>query len=412
MLASPVPSTALDAASAAEPPRRVVVADASRTKRRLVRAHLAPLGYPVEEAGTLAEARALLSRPADIVVTGWLLPDGSGPDLCRAIRSGLGRAEGGYVYTLLLTGRTEGVDEGLGAGADDFVSVPVTGTELRARVLAGTRLIDAQRAAAAARATAEGALERLRAAREATDRDLAEARRLQRSLVPTDGADLGPAALRVLYEASDQVGGDLVGWFALGDGRAGLWAIDVSGHGISSALMTARLKGFLSGGDPSRNLAIGTDGPLPPAEVAARLNTLSLQEMRTELYFTLFYADLDLVRGHLSFVQAGHPPPLLLRGGEGRFLGRGGMPVGLIDDAFYTDETLDLVPGDRLVVYSDGITECEGPEGMLGEDGLRRIALSAGDDLPEALREGLRAHAAGRAPEDDISALVLDWHGP
>ncbi|MGR3542490.1 MAG: PP2C family protein-serine/threonine phosphatase, partial [Hasllibacter sp.] len=157
--------------------------------------------------------------------------------------------------------------------------------------------------------------------------------------------------------------------------------------------------------------ALGPRGPLPPEDVAARLNTLTLEEMRTDLYFTLFYGDLDLATGRLDFVQAGHPPPLHVHGRTARFLGRGGMPVGLIDDAFYSRESLVMRPGHRLLVYSDGITECEGPDGMLGEGGLRRLALAGADDLIGALGRGLRRHAAGAPPQDDVSALLLEWRG-
>ncbi|MGR3540448.1 MAG: response regulator, partial [Hasllibacter sp.] len=224
--------------------RTVLVVDASRTKRRLVTAHLAPLGFEVREASTVAEGRAALAADGaiDIVVTGWLLPDGAGTDLCRQVRPG--GAGGGHVYAILLTGRADGAAEGLDAGADDFVPVPVRGEELRARVRAGARLIDAQRTASEARHRAEAALADLRRAQAAMDRDLAEARRLQRSLVPSCGADLGPVRIGVLYESCGEVGGDLVGWFRLGHGRVGAWAIDVSGHGVGAALMTARLKGF------------------------------------------------------------------------------------------------------------------------------------------------------------------------
>ncbi|PRY93051.1 sigma-B regulation protein RsbU (phosphoserine phosphatase) [Hasllibacter halocynthiae] len=394
-------------------PPVVLVVDASRLKRRLVRAHLAPLGCPIEEAGAMEDAlRAVRAGRPAIVVSGWRLPGGSGPELCRHIRE-VAAGTGRYVYSILLTGRADedATAEGLGAGADDLVSIPFRGADLRARVQAGVRMLAAQDAAAAARARAEAALADLRRALDATERDLDEARRLQRSLVPQRTETHGPALLQAHYESSGKVGGDLLGWFPLARGRLALWAIDVSGHGISSALMAMRVKGWLSGDGQGGSAAFELGRPLRPDRVAARLNQLALREMRTELYFTMFYADLDLSAGTMTFVQAGHPPPLLLRGGGGTFQGSGGLPVGLIEGAEYDAEALTLAQGDQLLIYSDGITECEGPTGQLGEEGLLAIAGGGGQGLLRTITNGLSIHAAGDPPADDVSALLLEWQG-
>src|SRR5690606_16616715 len=134
--------------------------------------------------------------------------------------------------------------------------------------------------------------------------------------------------------------------------RVGLYAIDVSGHGITSALMTARLAGHLSGSSPEQNLALvltefGIYDGRPPAEVAEQFNRIVLNEMETDSYFTLAYADVDLVTGDVSLVQAGHPHPVLLRAGGGiDLLGDGGLPVGLIEGASYHAVEARLEPGD------------------------------------------------------------------
>ena len=158
--------------------------------------------------------------------------------------------------------------------------------------------------------------------------------------------------------------------------------------------------------------------PFESSRVARRLNDATLQEMETETYFTLLYADLDLATGRVSYVQAGHPPPLVLRAdGRTEFVGRGGLPVGLIPDATWDDESLDLGPGDRLLIYSDGVTECEDPSGaMLEGEGLAQIvdrhSALGGRPFLEAILRDLEEHAGGTEFGDDVSMALVEYGGP
>jgi phosphoserine phosphatase RsbU/P len=130
------------------------------------------------------------------------------------------------------------------------------------------------------------------------------------------------------------------------------------------------------------------------------------------------YAEIDLETGRVSRVQAGHPHPAILRAdGTIEFIGRGGLPIGLIDGAGYDRTEARLLPGDRLFLLSDGVTECADPEGLeLGEEGLRRIlarnARLASPDLLEALVWDLHAHMGGTDFRDDVSGVMFDYRGP
>ena len=397
--------------------RRVMIVDDSRLQRRILKAQLAKWNYEVIEADSVEAALAAHAQaPADLVISDWVMPGRDGLDLCRELRE-----LGGFTYFILLTAKSESseIAEGLSAGADDFLSKPVSNAELRARIASGARILSMHRALSATNARLEDTLSELRRLDALVQRDLEEGRHLQRSLIPPPTATIGRAELSVMLHSSGKVGGDLVGYFPTGSDRIGAYGIDVSGHGITSALMTARLKGFLSDSRQSQNLAVmhGADDVrrgYPPADVARRLNEVTLEEMETEHYFTLLYAELDLTSGHCRFVQAGHPPPLVLRaGGEMEFLGNGGMPVGLLADATYDEECTRLSPGDRLLIYSDGITECEGPGGMLEEEGLARLiaplAGLPGAELLDRLHEALGEFTGGAAFSDDVSALLVDY---
>ena len=419
------------AAGAPDRRRRVLVVDDSRLQRRILRAHLGRLDVDVVEASSGEEALERMREDRfDIVVSDWMMPGGmTGLELCVALRSdpafGGDDEEGGrYVYFILSTskGEKEEIAQGLNAGADDFVTKPVDGIELTARIQAGERILAMQEELGETNRKRGEALAEIRALHATIERDLEQARLLQHALVRRWEEDFGPAEITLLLRSSGHVGGDLVGFFKAGPDSVGLYGIDVSGHGIASALMSARLAGYLSTSDRRQNVAlIDTDtascGALRPSVVAARLNELALDEMETETYYTLLYADLDLRTGVVSFVQAGHPPPLVLRAdGSVEFAGEGGLPVGLIGGADWEDQSLRLAPGDRLLVYSDGVTECEAPSGeMLDGDGLARIVGDheglGGRPLLQAILSDLEDYAGAADFGDDVSMALIEYRG-
>ncbi|MEY4696659.1 MAG: hypothetical protein RIT14_1087 [Pseudomonadota bacterium] len=389
--------------------RRILVADDSRAQRRMLAGQLQRWGYDVAEAENGSDALALArATDFDFVLSDWVMPGLTGPELCRAFRA---LPRDGYGYFVLLSSKSEKDDiaDGLDGGADDFLTKPVSAGELRARLRAGERILAMQ---------AE-VMDRNRALRrlyDALDRDLAEARRLQDSLVRDRVRDLGRAEVSLLLRPAGHLGGDLVGWFPLTPGKVALYALDVSGHGVASALMTARIEGMLAPHAPGRSLAFRDGLVLPPDAVAARLNHMMAEELHVDQYLTLVYAEVTLATGAVRLVQAGHPHPLVLHStGFVDRIGTGGFPVGLLPEASYQTLTFTLQPGDRLVIPSDGFTECPGKAGDLGEAGLAALlrgkAGLGGTVLHDALLQGLADHAGGWDFPDDVSAVIFDYRG-
>jgi phosphoserine phosphatase RsbU/P len=399
--------------------RHVLVVDDSRAQRHILSMQLRRWGYRVSECESAEAALALCTaEDVDIVISDWMMPGMTGLEFCRKFRD-LGHER--YGYFVLLTSKSEKneIADGLEAGADDFLAKPVSGSELRARLRAGERMLAMQAELLAKNRVIVNTLTELQKVYDSLDRDLIEARKLQQTLVRDRVRDYAWAKVSLLLRNSGRVGGDLVGSFRVDDDRLVVYSIDVSGHGVASAMMTARLAGFLTGSSPEQNLAFqkGPTGEhilLPPELVAERFNRLMLEEIQAEQYFTMVFATIDLAAGQVGLVQAGHPHPMLIRAsGKVERLGQGGLPIGLIPDACYDRQVVAIGPGDRLVLVSDGFTECPLPDGRdFGEDGLieslLRSADMSGADLLEALVWDLTQQAGTDVFPDDLSAVVLD----
>ncbi len=400
--------------------RRVLVVDDSRLQRRILVASLRKWGFEVIEAdgGEAAIALCAESLP-DLVVSDWVMPGMSGLEFCRAFR-----ALGGdhYSYFILLTSKSEKqeVARGLDAGADDFLIKPLEADELRARISAGARILDMQRELSEKNRLIENALNELKQAHDAIDKDLMQARKIQQSLVPEFSREFGKSRVSLLLKPCGHIGGDLVGMFSPGINRLGFYSIDVSGHGITSAMMTARLGGYLSSTHFDQNVAMERRfdkfyALLPPEQVAATLNSRLMADAGVEEYFTMVYAIVDLRNGHVKMVQAGHPHPLLLRqDGSAEFLGEGGLPIGLLPDVHFQQTELYLKPGDRLMLYSDGFTECRLADGgLLDESGLQQMALGCASDragsefLDDMFWQLTQTASPGEGMDDDVSAVFL-----
>ncbi len=399
--------------------RPVLVVDDSRAQRRLVARTLQKWGYETIEAGSGEQAMKICAAELiDIVISDWMMPGMSGVEFCRAFRE---TANGRPAYFILLTAQTERevLAEGLESGADDFLSKPFNSVELRARLRAGERVVNAQKDLAEKNVALTSALDDLSDAYAAIDRDLRRAKTFQEGLVPQRFITKGDYDVSMLFRPSGHVGGDLVGHFCINEDEIGLYSVDVSGHGVASALMTARIAGYLSDSAPDRNIALSHIGDgvyelVSPCVVLTKLNDLLCADVESDQYLTMALAHLNTATGKLRICQAGHPSPVIQRASGGvEFFELFSTPIGLLDEGDFACITTHLNPGDRMILYTDGITEAADAEGnLLDEKGLEKILARLkgikGADFVDLLLADVAKFVGGDEFDDDLSAIVVE----
>jgi sigma-B regulation protein RsbU (phosphoserine phosphatase) len=234
------------------------------------------------------------------------------------------------------------------------------------------------------------------------EEDMRMAAEIQSSLLPRDAPKVDGYGLVGSNHPSRTVGGDYYD-FVVEDGRL-LFALgDVSGKGTGAALLMTVLRAAVRGHWTEPKLA----------EAVNRINRTVCQNVPTNKYVTFFMAALHPETGVISYVNAGHNPPLLIRAdGQVEKLQEGGMVLGLFESVPYSDGLVELHRGDTLLVFSDGVTETWNPDGdEFGEQGLLEIALrgrglDAATLQDEILRE-LDRFAQGAKATDDRTLIVL-----
>ncbi|KGD80052.1 sigma-B regulation protein RsbU (phosphoserine phosphatase) [Pantoea sp. PNA 14-12] len=394
----------------------VLIVEDSLVYRRLLSRMLTQWGYRVSEAENGIVALSILeTQPVSMVISDWEMPEMDGLTLCREIR---GRQLGHYIYFILLTARENPNDltQGFDAGVDDFLSKPVEQSELRARLHAGTRILSLEATLAARNTHLSEALRQI-------EQDLEVAARIQHSVLPAHQQCYGDYFSDWLFLPSAWVSGDIFNVFPL-DNHLGFYCVDVSGHGVGAAMMSlAVARQFLHGRTVERFLLDGDKGVVSPAEVVRILNErFCSDEAEIVSYFTLIYGVINLTSGEGRLCQAGHPTPFIVTPhGQIRTVGEGGAPVGLMPHLSWTDVSFTLAPGERLCLFSDGITECENLAGeQFGQERLQTCIqdsiAQAPDDLLQQFGQHLIRWRNGENTEqhamaDDVSLLIIEHQG-
>jgi hypothetical protein len=234
--------------------------------------------------------------------------------------------------------------------------------------------------------------------------DLEVARQIQFGLLPFDPVAREGLAICTAMRPANTVGGDYFDVVELGQGRVAVVMGDVAGKGMPAALLMALLQGSLR-----TLLTAGLRG----ADLIAKLNAHLFANIPSNRLVTLFYAEIDPGNGRMLYVNAGHNPPCLVRadGGVERFAATG-LALGVLADPEYVMYETELEPGDRLLLYTDGVTEAENTLGEeYGDSRLVGFLEAHRGDTDRALLDGLVAnvllHGGPVKPRDDMTLMVV-----
>lgn len=399
--------------------KKILLVDDDPAARALPGLLLRKWGYEVLEAHDGAEAlRILRDQRIGMVISDWMMPNLNGIELCRKIRE---QPPEHYIYLILCTARGEKSDliEGMEAGADDFLVKPISKEELRVRVRAGDRVLDLERGLAERNRKLQQTNEQLEKAYARIEGDLKAAAWMQVNLLPPPSPSALSVASEWCFRPSCYVAGDTFNIFPIDDCWIGFYLLDVSGHGVPAAMLSVTLSMVLNPesahANPFRRLnpRTGAYDMVPPPKLVEDLNRRF--QTRDDHYFTMIYGQLHSRTGELVLTQAGHPNPIVIQNGnETRTLGEGGVPVGLWPNAEYEAISTRLYPGDRLVLYSDGITECATDRGELfGEKRLLDYLTALGTiplrEMVFGVEHAMEEWRGGPTFEDDVSLLALEF---
>jgi serine phosphatase RsbU (regulator of sigma subunit) len=242
-------------------------------------------------------------------------------------------------------------------------------------------------------------------AKQKIDEELKVARTIQQNLLPRSLPDAGWFRAAGSSVASYQVGGDYFDVIHVDDECYGVVVADVSGKGVSSALLASLLQGAL--------LTVSRSAQRLEARLR-RLNRFVNERTQGEKYATILSGLLQR-NGTFEYINAGHCSPIVVsKTGSFEYLNTTAMPIGLLEDTEFQAERKQLSPGDKLVIYSDGVTEADNPAGeFFGKKRLREVVTAHAADgcnaLHDSILEAVTAFIASAAQADDITLLVVEY---
>jgi sigma-B regulation protein RsbU (phosphoserine phosphatase) len=230
------------------------------------------------------------------------------------------------------------------------------------------------------------------------------ARQVQLELLPPRDPELPGFDISAYNYPTEEVSGDYYDWVRIYDDQIGLVIADVAGKGVPAALLMAFLRASLRA---ATHIGYATHISM------AKVNYLLWESIERNQYVTAFYGILDAANGTLSYSNAGHNPPILLKAnGESSLIRSGEQPLGMFRDTRFHEYYLSFEPGDVLVMYTDGVTEAQNPVGEeFGRDRLLEAVKSAYElparEMIASIEMAVLAWTAGAGANDDVTFFII-----
>ncbi|PIG93833.1 SpoIIE family protein phosphatase [Gloeocapsopsis sp. IPPAS B-1203] len=384
---------------------KILIIDDDPTIRMVLKRALQNQGYTVTVASSGEEGitQAQQIRPA-LIVCDWMMSPLNGLDVCRHLKA---NPELSTTFFILLTARGEVEDRviGLDAGADDFLAKPIDINELKARVRAGLRLYQLNQDLQHQKQALEALNQDLQHQKQLLETELADAGSYVRSLLPAPLT--GTVTTENLFIPSAQLGGDSFDYYWIDDDHLVLYLLDVSGHGVGSALLSVSVLNLL------RSQSLPNTNFCQPSEVLRSLNHAFQMSDHDDKYFTIWYGVYNRRQHQLNYASAGHPPATLLTDEttlQVQHLGSPGLPIGFLPDADFENESIYIQETSTLYIFSDGAYEISQPNGSIwGKESFVQLLVDSHKQNKrlEQLLNYLQNLGQTSSFEDDLSLLKI-----
>lgn len=379
--------------------KKILVINDSENLREIIQFYLELNNYDVCQAadGYKGLEKAKQELP-DLILLDIIMPGIDGFEVCRLLKKDPKTQEIPVIFFSSLS-NTEDKVKGLESGGVDFINNTADQPELLARIETHLKIRDLTH-------KLQVSNQELRLKQKALNEDLYAAASIQQSLLPTKIPVIPNVKMAWLCQPSELVGGDICNIISLNESLIS-YILDVSGHGVPSAMVTVsitqylRQKQFL---DPATS----------PKQVLINLNHEYPFE-KFNMFSTIFYMIFNPQNGKLIYSSAGHPPAVHLNPQrELSLLEPTGPIIGVSPDFHYEEREENLQPGDKVILYTDGITEFRNSEGeFYGSERFYALLEQSKhrpiNDIVQLISHSLQEFGKGQAPRDDISVLGVEF---
>jgi len=371
----------------------ILVVDDSRLNRAIIKKTLSELNMTIDEAVDGVEGlEALRRKTYDLVLVDIVMPKLDGFGFLAKFKEVIGD---NFIPVILMTGSDDlnSKIKGLRIGADDFLIKPLNEKELVARVLSLLRL--------------KSVNSELYEKNQQIQQELEVAKQIQKFIIPTDFSHIDYPKVTGTYLPIEDIGGDYFDCYKISDTQSGMLIADVTGHGIPAALIMSMAKMIYS-------LYAGRFSST--SEYLTAINQQMRGLLMSGQYITSFYVIYDDETGTIRFTNAGHSKAIYYRAATDKILALDtfGFFVGITDDVKYEEKSISVHPGDRLLMYTDGLSEIKNEERH--EYGINKLASSIkknnhlkGQDFTNAVLEDVNSFSALENRDDDVAFLSIEF---
>jgi len=371
----------------------ILVVDDTPANLRLLSRMLNEQGYQVRPVpdGQLALAAARAKTP-DLILLDIRMPDMDGYQICENLKAETSTKDIPIIFISALDAIQDKV-KAFTVGGVDYITKPFHVEEVLARVEThlALRKLQAQ----------------LVSANTKMAKELALAGEVQKSFFPQEMPNIPDWQLTVTMKSARETSGDFFDWILLPRGYVGILMADVVDKGVAAALFMALSWSLLR--------TYAGDFPTHPETVLTSVNQRIVEDTSAKQFVTVFYAVLDPSTGRLVYSNAGHTPPIVVNANTGDVIHRlehTGKPLGLFEEEIWEQKVVELVPGDLLVIYTDGITEAQNEEGEFFDEirlveSVQSHLESPAQNLVDALLMDVQSFMGETSQSDDIALAVL-----